>query len=60
MPGPIYSIIEKKLKNALSPTLLEILDDSASHAGHAAMKGLAPSETHFKVKITSAAFQGLV
>jgi len=36
---------------------LEITDDSAKHAGHA---GAAPGgETHYSVRITSAAFEGL-
>lgn len=40
---------------ALNPELLEIIDDSARHAGHAGAKtGLG----HFKMKIASAAFTG--
>ena len=36
---------------------LEITDDSAKHAGHA---GATPGgETHYSVRITSAAFEGL-
>ncbi|MCG8440330.1 MAG: BolA family transcriptional regulator [Caulobacterales bacterium] len=44
------------LKETFSPARLEILDDSARHAGHA---GARPGgETHFRVEIVSAAFAG--
>lgn len=46
------------LLQPLEPTELEIIDDSAKHAGHAAMKGLDAGETHYQVHITSAAFAG--
>lgn len=42
--------------SALSPTRLELLDESAKHAGHA---GAAPGgNTHWKLTIVSAAFAG--
>ena len=48
--------IEDRLKAALSPLQLEIIDDSASHAGHA---GARPGgESHFTVDIVSEAFAG--
>lgn len=48
--------IRRKLNTALKPTLLEIVDDSHRHAGHA---GARPGgETHFNVKIVSEAFIG--
>ena len=41
---------------ALSPARLELLDESAKHAGHA---GAAPGgNTHWKLTIVSAAFAG--
>jgi BolA family transcriptional regulator, general stress-responsive regulator len=41
---------------ALSPSRLELLDESAKHAGHA---GAAPGgNTHWKLTIVSAAFTG--
>ncbi|KAJ3055702.1 hypothetical protein HK097_009669 [Rhizophlyctis rosea] len=58
MPGPVYTSIQEKLSAALEPTQLEIVDDSAKHAGHAAMKGLAKGETHFRVVVVSNAFEG--
>ena len=41
---------------ALAPSRLELLDESAQHAGHA---GAAPGgNTHWKLTIVSAAFAG--
>ncbi|MEK6244802.1 MAG: BolA family protein [Pseudomonadota bacterium] len=46
----------KKRLNALAPSRLELLDESAKHAGHA---GAAPGgNTHWKLTIVSAAFAG--
>jgi len=42
---------------ALSPTHLEIHNDSHLHAHHKAMAGSTSSETHFRVVVTSAAFE---
>jgi len=45
-----------KLVAALAPEHLEIVDESALHAGHA---GARPGgETHFRVEIVAAAFAG--
>ena len=44
--------IETKLRAALDPTLLEIINESSMHA---VPKG---SETHFKVVVVSRAFEG--
>ncbi|KAJ3396982.1 hypothetical protein HDU92_001273 [Lobulomyces angularis] len=55
----IAKSIESKLSLQLRPSFLEIVDDSASHAGHAAMKGLKAKETHFQVKIVSDKFLNL-
>ena len=43
------------LERALQPTLLEIRDDSAKHAGHAG----AREGGHFHVTIVTPAFNGL-
>ena len=49
-------IINQKLTKSLSPTLLEINDDSHKHAGHA---GARPEgESHFSVTIVSKDFEG--
>jgi BolA protein len=42
----------------LAPTQLEVLDESAAHAGHAGANGLGYG-THFRVRIASPAFAGL-
>ncbi len=52
--------IERLTKSlqALQPTELHIKDDSARHAGHAAMNGVEGEETHLVITITSAQFAG--
>ena len=46
--------IKDKLTAALSPTRIEVIDESHLHAGHA---GARPEgETHFRVEIVAAAF----
>lgn len=66
--GPVQIQMRKKLTDAFTPLVLEILDESAGHAGHAgaavhaAKQGGSASgigETHFSVTIVSAAFAGL-
>ena len=48
--------IERKLRHALSPARLAIVDQSHLHAGHV---GARPEgETHFRVEVVSAAFEG--
>jgi BolA family transcriptional regulator, general stress-responsive regulator len=52
----VADIIKEKLTEALSPTWLDILDESYKHAGHA---GARPEgESHFSVKIVSQDFEG--
>lgn len=41
---------------ALDPSALEVLDESERHLGHAGWK--EGGETHFRVRIVSAAFAG--
>jgi BolA protein len=49
--------IEAALRRAFAPESLEVVDDSARHAGHA---GAAPGGgTHFNVSMVSDAFTGL-
>ena len=49
------AMIRERLTTALSPTLLDIIDESHKHAGHA---GARQGGGHFIVKIVSAAFLG--
>jgi BolA protein len=54
--GPIGKRIKTKLEQAFSPSSLELIDESHLHAGHA---GAHPDgESHFRVRIVSAAFGG--
>lgn len=48
--------IKNKLTTAFSPLLLEIINDSGRHAGHAGHDG--SGESHFKVTIVAHTFQG--
>ena len=57
-PTSVRSAIESRLRESLSPLRLEVVDDSAAHAGHAGVSGRA-GETHFRVEVVSAAFTGL-
>lgn len=49
--------MEHKLRVALSPTHLEIINDSHLHRGHAGHDG--SGESHFTVMIQSEAFRGI-
>lgn len=52
------SQIAALLSEAFKPTHLEVINDSAAHAGHAAARE-TPSAGHFKVIMTSEIFLGL-
>jgi BolA family transcriptional regulator, general stress-responsive regulator len=47
--------LQEVLQHALSPTALEVQDDSHLHAGHAG----AREGRHFTVRVTSTVFDGL-
>ena len=47
--------IRALLTAALQPTVLELTDESALHAGHA---GAASGAGHYRLKIVSARFEG--
>lgn len=52
----VRNAIETKLTAALSPAHLEVIDNSAKHAGHA---GARPQgESHFAVIVVASAFEG--
>ena len=50
--------IEATLRQTLAPTWLEVIDESAEHAGHAGV-GDSTQGTHFRVRIGGPAFSGL-
>lgn len=47
--------IEARLRTALAPTSLEVIDESAQHAGH---EGAKSGGGHYAVLIVSAQFTG--
>jgi BolA protein len=49
-------IIKDRLTAALSPARLSVVDESHHHVGHAGHR--PEGETHFRVEIVSAAFEG--
>ena len=49
--------LEAQLIARLHPTQLEVLDESAAHAGHAGANGTGVG-THFRVRIASHLFTG--
>jgi BolA protein len=50
--------IRQRLLERLQPSVLEVLDESAAHAGHA---GASPSGqgSHMRVRVASPLFEGL-
>ena len=56
--GQIADRIRDKLTAAFAPETLEVLDESWRHAGHAGA-GDGSGETHFDVRVVSAAFAGM-
>jgi BolA protein len=49
--------IRAVLTEAFSPTVLEVQDDSAHHAGHSGAR--AGGQTHYSVLLVTAAFRGV-
>jgi len=49
--------MHQTLAQRLAPTILEVLDESAAHAGHAGANGTGFG-THFRVRISSPLFTG--
>lgn len=55
--GITAQALHARLAERLQPTRLEVIDESAAHAGHAGADGTG-SGTHFRVRIACAAFEG--
>jgi BolA protein len=49
--------VREQLTKQLQPTFLEVVDESAQHAGHAGSDGTGEG-THFRVRIASTQFDG--
>lgn len=54
---PRVQEIEARLMQTLTPSALEVIDESAAHAGHAGA-GQEGWGTHFRVRIASEVFVG--
>ena len=54
---PTSKDLEARLREVLQPTELEVIDESAAHAGHAGA-GAEGYGTHFRVRIASPLFAG--
>ena len=54
--GPVAAQIEERLRAALAPTQLHVINDSAKHRGHSGDDG--SGESHFTVEVVSPAFAG--
>jgi len=55
--GITVKALEQRLAERLAPTRLEVIDESAAHAGHAGADGTGFG-THFRVRIDSPLFEG--
>jgi BolA protein len=54
--GPVATEMLRRLNSSLSPSRIELVDDSDQHRGHG---GYNPAgESHFTLRIESAAFAG--
>ena len=49
--------LQQRLQQVLQPTMLEVVDESGLHAGHAGANGTGYG-THFRVRIGSPLFEG--
>lgn len=57
MTGPIAQEMRQLLTAAFAPARLDIINDSATHRGHAGDDG--SGESHFTIEIESASFAGV-
>ncbi|MDT7534162.1 BolA family transcriptional regulator [Sphingobium sp. SA2] len=56
LKGPVATEIEARLRDALNPQQLAVIDDSEKHRGHAGHDG--SGESHFTVDIVADRFAG--
>lgn len=57
MTGSIAQEMERLLTDRFAPSTLEIINDSAHHAGHSGDDG--SGESHFSIVIEAAEFSGM-
>lgn len=55
--GVAAADLHARLVDRLQPTLVEVIDESAAHAGHMGADGTGAG-THFRVRIASPLFTG--
>ena len=54
---PTTAALEVRLQSVLQPTALQVIDESADHAGHAGANAEGAG-THFRVRVASPLFAG--
>lgn len=52
----VAATIERKLREAFAPEVLELVDESEQHRGHGGWR--EGGETHFRLRMVSEAFAG--
>jgi BolA family transcriptional regulator, general stress-responsive regulator len=57
MTDTLANQMAQRLRDVLQPGQLEVIDESAAHAGHAGANGTGFG-THFRVRIASPLFNG--
>ncbi|WP_026317560.1 BolA family protein [Ahrensia kielensis] len=57
--GPIEKQIRDILSQALNPVRMEVINESHMHAGHAGGSADGSGETHMRVRVISAKFDGV-
>ena len=55
--GPVAAEIDRRLREALAPTRLDVINDSDKHRGHAGHDG--SGESHFTVEIEAPVFRDM-
>ncbi len=57
LTGPVAREIEQRLRQALAPTRLEVINDSERHRGHSGHDG--SGESHFTIIVEAPRFVGM-
>jgi len=55
--GPVAAEIEKRIREALAPVHLAVINDSDKHRGHSGHDG--SGESHFTVEVEATQFAGM-
>lgn len=62
MSSIVQETIERKLRTAFNPSVLDVINESHLHAGHHHANGPSfdgSGETHFRIRIVSQTFSGM-